>query len=53
MSHKAKLYLQSFQVLEPMKYISMKLVDLVIGEKPYKNIYRDNEGIQKLALWVL
>ena len=30
MSHKAKLYLQSFQVLEPMKYISMKLVDLVI-----------------------
>ena len=36
MSHKAKLYLQSFQVLEPMKYITMKLVDLVIVQKPYK-----------------
>ena len=30
MSHKVKLNLQSFQILEPMKYITMKLVDLAI-----------------------
>ena len=38
MSYKAKLYLQTFQVLEPMKYIKMKLVDLVIGKRPCEKL---------------
>ena len=38
MSHEAKLYLQTFQVLEPMKYINMKLVDLVIVKRPCEKL---------------
>ena len=38
MSHKAKLYLKTFQVLEPTKYINMKLVDLVIVKRPCEKL---------------
>ena len=38
MFYKAKLCLQTFQGLEPLKYINMKLVDLVIVKRPCEKL---------------